>query len=618
MSPIRRARPAPPRPCRACTVLTIVAMATVLPNATSRAQMPALASRFPEQTLLFTHLNDATRFRGQWKQTSLGQLWESPAFAPFRQQLATAGDGPTQLIRKRFGVAPDELLKVAEGRMAMGAVEGPDKELTFVFLVEHGRDAKPVDELLANAGRDLLKRGAKLNPNHGLRETLVYDLPAQGDQAVLSRHDGFLLLSERPRITEQILAQWNAPEPIGLATVAAFKEALQRTAGDGPADLCWFADVIQLATVTDDRTSSPDIPADQWKPFAQRHGFPAIRGVGGQGWLPADKFDFVNRVAVVTNPPLAGAMKIFEFPNGDAAVAPFVPREASTWSSLQWNLLAMFRNIGPLYDDITDAPGAWRDFVDGVSSDLRVELDDDLFALLAEEITVFGLYEQGGAARGGSGGDIERTAVAVRIKSDQQSGKQGTAQRVDRMLYRLLIEDANAVRRPVRGARGNHYVWRVRLLTGDERTAFSTAGLTVLDGYLWISTHASLLTDLVQRRLDGKLSEHQDYQAFAQKMQDHWTKDKALRSYIRLDRDVRNTYEILRTRGIKGLESSETLYGNLILQLLKLSTERPNLDYSLLPPFEKVAKHFGIAGIAGKSVERGWDLTFVIDKAARD
>ncbi|QDV59216.1 hypothetical protein [Rosistilla oblonga] len=551
------------------------------------------AERFPDDTRLFVSIANFKSFQEKLSATSMGKLWNSPPMADFRSEFTDSQQDFSARLRRAYGFDDKQLKKYATGTFTVAGLESKPDELSMSFLIE--MSAESAQKMIDEAGEQIVADGGRISDTSFPIAAKIYDLP--DDQQVLYAYtDHGLLISGDVAIATRIVSGWaDAANWKSLQSVAAYQRMTAAPPRDGVADIRWFADVIRLAVVMNKKEGTVSSAHPDRPPFPLRHGFAGIQGIGGFCWVSDDGFDFLNDVQIDAPPPRQQALKSLDFNAGDLTPPAFVHDTTSNTMVNRWNLRSMLANIGDVYDDITDAPGAWVATLDDWKNDLGFDLIDGLLPMLEPELVTHSDYVVDAKQ--------ERTLIAIPIQNPKLQER-----RVASLIYRFLRNDNKAIRS--RLPRQKYDLWEIALQDKQGNSTFTRAGIMVANGRLWISTHATMVQHVVLGAEGNPLSESQEFTALTQRMQP-WTTDQSfMRGFVRGDRDIRHSYEVLRSEGLEGLKRAESMYGNMLLMLLKSDEGRPqpDTDFSKLPPFADVQQYFGMIGSVGNLTDSGWTI----------
>lgn len=363
-----------------------------------------LASWFPSDTRMFAAFDHFGISIDKLGASGMGYLWSSDEMREFRDQLENRGNSPSAKVKNTYGIDIDLLLQSNVRRLAVGAIELAADELSYSFLMEV--DETEAKRLVADGKEHLLSRGGK-QAEHDLSLPADVITQADGEQVIYVIHDGFLLVSGDVRATKQILALWTEDKgQTSLASDPVFQSTTRAKDTEPVGEIAWFVNPIRLAVTTEQR--DPEKAPDPRGPFATRHGFMGLEGIGGRVSLMDEGIEFLSTFHVHA-PKREQALRALDFEAGDVEPPAFVAAKSSNALTIRWNLNSVVSNIGAVYDDVTDADGAWDDMLKELKDDVGFDVVDGLMPLLDSKVTVVAEYS--------AKNELERSMTSIPLKN---------------------------------------------------------------------------------------------------------------------------------------------------------------------------------------------------------
>ncbi len=604
----------------------------------------------PAKTRGWVSVSDATEFRRRFDGTHYGTLLKDPSLEPFIQGFRDqAGSSGTRQFG-RLGLTLDDILGIAGGECALGAVESPTGRLATVALVDatgHEAEARALIEKIE--GNLAAAKATKIAAAAGSPLT-TYALPpadagsrtAADGKAVFGLVGSAFLIGDDPALVAQVAGTLATGRGDCVATLPAFGKVMERCGPQVPASapvVRWFVDPLPFAKSyaathpPREKRKGPDYVA-----ILGRQGFDAIKGVGGT-IVCDDAGHAVRHHTMVYAPPLAGrqpftpgrfdlAARMLQFTDADSVEPqPWVPRDVSGWTSLEWDLKNAFTSVETLVDDIVGEKGVYDDVIASVKEDPdgpQIDLEKDLVACLGTRVTLITDHATPIDT------DAERLVIAVEARDPA---------RVARTVAKSMSIDADMAKIEVQG----HVAWELidrsssipKLVVETPGLAPATADhddeahrrrarirereekllphsvVTVAHGHLLVASHRDIL-ERVLATGGGieSLGSTADYGRAVAELNRLLPGKAACRSFSREEEVVRPAYEMLR-QGL--MPKSKSLTGQLLNGLLgdgkPGSVREQRIDGSKLPDFEVIRRHFGTAGIGMQSLPDGWYLT---------
>lgn len=571
------------------------------------AELDLISPLLPPETLLYFQVPDWNTLKEQAETLPMGQLYQSDPLKAFREELQEHGSG---YLLRTFGVDLATIDQHIDDQFVVAGLPGEDGEMTFATLIQ--TDSKASASRLVDQTAELLRGiGIATRPADSPfpAGALIAQLPQRvgdsfsGGPLLMCVLDRCVVLGRDLGATEELLNRWTSgQENASLLETEEFQKILEPLERPDGNLFRWYFDPIRwgansqpppedLESVIGSVGNSATDSAGSWSPFALRHGFAGLDAIAGTGWVNPTNEHLEFRIRVQAPGPHEGSMKMFDFPAGDLSFPSFVHEDAKVVTVVRWNVGQILRNMREVFDDITDAPGAFEATMSDLKNELNVDLREEMMPMLGPKIVVMSDYIEED--------DLDATIVAIDIKDPAANEA-----KVAKMVYQLLVGDTESRRIKLPGQR--YELWRMKLMVGNGKSPFSEAGLMVADGRLWIGTHASTLRQQMLRRNGKPMSQtvlHRDYLAI---MKDRFSSDTFGISLSKMHEDSRYAYETLRIRGPKGLEEVESMY-SVLLQMI-LDEENSPIDFTTLPPFAEIQSYLHNLIVYSDGTDQGWEI----------
>ena len=606
---------------------------------------------FPATTRAWVSISHGPEFRQRFNRTQYGLLLKDPSMKPFIESVRKELENSNSGRLGRLGLSLDDLLEVSGGEYALGAVESPSGKLATVVLVDvTGHDAEARGLVDKMNHRMVEQKGTKLAANGGEPLT-VYQLPAPensgrtGDQRVAFALAGStLLVGDDPALVGQVMGTLGQGRGDCVGSLPSFAAVMGRCQSQVPATTAavrWYVDPLPFAKAYQatnpprEKRKGPDYVA-----ILARQGFNAVKGAGGVVVFD-DGGHAMRHHTMVYAPPLPGrqpfaadrfdlAARMLQFPEADSiSPQPWVPRDVSGWTSLQFDLRNAFVTVESLVDDIVGEKGVYDDVIASVKEDPdgpQIDLEKDLVACLGNRVTLITDHATP------IGTDSERMVIAVEaidparvaatvaksMSIDPDRAKidvQGNVawELIDRSMAipQLEVElPGGAV--PHADHDDDAHRRRGKLREREEKL-LPHAVVTVAQGHLFVASHRDILERVLATKGDVEsLGSATDYALVATELNRLLPGKASTRSFTREDEAIRPAFEMLRQGS---MPKSKSLTGQLLNGILgdgKPGTVRTQrLDGSTLPDFEMVRRYFGTVGVGMQSLPEGWYVTGV-------
>ena len=630
--------------------LAAAATGLLLPEGIAAADgsFPASEQIFPATTRGWVSISNGPEFRQRFNRSQYGLLLKDPSMKPFIESVRKQFESSNSSRLGRLGLTLDDLLEVAGGEYALGAVESPGGKLATVVLVDtagHEDEARGLIEKMNQRMVD--QKGTKVAAN-GESSLTIYQFAAAensgrtGDQRVAFALSGnALVVGDDPALITQVMGTLGQGRGDCVGSLPAFAAVMDRCQGQAPARAAavrWYVDPLPFAKAYQatnpprEKRKGPDYVA-----ILGRQGFDAVKGAGGVVVFD-DGGHSLRHQTMVYAPPLAGrqpssverfnlAARMLQFPDVDAiSPQPWVPRDISGWTSLQFDLRNAFVTVESLVDDLVGEKGVYDDVIASVKEDPdgpQIDLEKDLVACLGNRMTLINDHATP------IGDDSERLVIAVEaIDPERVAATVAKSMSIDPDMAKIdvqgnvaweLIDRSMAIPQLEIETPGGAVVHadeddtqrrRSKLRERDEKLLPHSV-VTVARGHLFVASHRDILERVLATN-EGveSLGSTADYAKVAAELDRLLPGKAATRSFTREEEAIRPAYEMLRQGS---MPKSKSLTGQLLNGILgdgKPGTVRTQrLDGSTLPDFEMIRRYFGTVGVGMQSLPDGWYIT---------
>ena len=148
----------------------------------------------------------------------------------------------------------------------------------------------------------------------------------------------------------------------------------------------------------------------------------------------------------------------------------------------------------------------------------------------------------------------------------------------------------------------------------DDPRILANTSFTVVHGHLLISTHMSLLEEVINATPNSdSLGNAADFIRIQEMLTETGAGSDSCRFFARTDEEYRTNYELLRQGK---MPESESFLGRVLNRILgernRDIIRNQELDGKNLPEFQTVRRYFGPAGLFTRSEEDGWFICGVL------
>lgn len=618
----------------------------------SSAAVPPPQQLLPDDVLGVASVPSYAEAKKSWNQSPGLQLWHDAAIKPFKDKfLAKVRSDLVEPLEKEFGIKFSDYSGIAQGQVTLAITRnGWDGQSAakpgFVLLVDSGDKSEALKTKLSDLKKKWVDGGKPMrtekirdlefavlifsadefsktlnklfpDPNEGW-ETVDAPKPEKKKPATklewfVGQSDSLLVVGDSAKEIERVLVRQTGVGVAPLAdkqTFATPHNALFRDAN------CYFWVDLNSILTTVARQAKAEPAAEDATPRRRGGaGMPTDKVLAALGLMGLKSVSFSEKetpdgslyqfVAAVPESERRGLVKILSFEARDAAPPSFVPADAVKFNRVRIDLAkgidTLEKTLGEanpqlagLFKMVVDSAGKEKDPNFDLRTQLIANLGDDLISYekAPRKLTLDGLNSPPSLFLIGSP-KAQELASAMRALSallPQQSAKVREREFLGRTVYSIGLPNPQGRRGGPRTERLLHY---------------AASG-----GYVALSTDVAMLEEFLRSNVaDTKpLSATPGLSDAAQKIGGMGT---GVFGYENQRETTRVAVEVLKKESgsLANLIAGSPWAGRLGLN------ENPNafkdwLDFSLLPPFDQIAKYFNFSVWSGAMTSDG--LTFKI------
>ncbi|HAB16916.1 MAG TPA: hypothetical protein PLX89_18690 [Verrucomicrobiota bacterium] len=587
------------------------------------AAVPAPPQLFPQDTLLLLTVPDWVAMHASTESAPLGRLWADPAMKPFRDKFETQfREKFLGTLEKDLGIKAADFLPLLQGQVSFAIIKADwdpsdeDSNPTMVLVVDSRDKADQLKTRLTEV-RQKLSEAKKTVRTEKIRDleftTVEIERAAPTEDAqdkddpdgkdddetkasklelTFGQADSAFLLASSPKGLDRLVARLtggtvpvlgDSPDFQSAEAAGSFRDATAY----GFLQTGALLEALQLSATA----SSPDGGAFGIDPKQ------AVAGLGLDGLRSVSasarqtESGLIGRTLVAI--PAAkrnGLFKILQFEAKDASPPAFVPAEVVSFGRFRLNGQQLWSGLEALIQQVSPQLGGLLNMSLGAlgkDKDPNFDFRKRFFGNLGDDYIS---YER--AARGKTLPELQNRP-SLSLLGAVNANEMLSALRT---LASLLPGGGEDIKeREVNGKK----IFSMTLPSPGNQPPrlieFSASG-----GYVAFANDAAVLEEFL-RSSDGGGRPLKESPGLAEAAQQVGGMSTGFFSYQNQRESVQATWEALRTGG--GIE-------RLSPGMTKAAAEQASewLDFSLLPPFEQMAKYFGIAVSAGAWDSAGFQL----------
>lgn len=526
--------------------------------------------RLPQGTTVFLSVPDVTAAKEQFMRSSFGQMMQDDAFKSIREECDQWWAEKSKEAQDELGIPPAELLNLLDGELAFAVVQPPGKDIGGVLMIEFGEHRETLDALLEKARGELEDQAERSVETVQDTEVVTYlfDESDQGngrgstayfikdEYLVLAMADGTASVG----ILEEVLLRWDGEHPQTLADQDVYSTVMLKCqSGSEEPHVRWYFNPIELL-----RSALNSMPQAGQMPIQPAMisgmlpvlGLNNFKGVGGTVTIMTDEFDSVSRTFMVVDQPTSGLLKIFEFPATSQQPPQWVPATTASYASMNWDVTGAYKAIEALVD-FFQPPGTLATMVDQLSQvGPQIHIKDDVIDALTGRIQTLGELR--------SDVDLQAAATQPVVIAFEVSNEEKMAGVLERVSASL---DEKLETREFRDVK--IYESEIPNFQGGRPQSM---GMCVARGQLFFATDVELLEGYLRESADETLANSADYRRVAS----HFPGKTSYMSFQRPAAQLKPVYEMIRDGQLEAMI--------------------PEIDFSKLPEFDKIAHYFNLTG----------------------
>jgi hypothetical protein len=626
--------------------LTLAGLSLCAP---ARAAIPAPEKLLPDDTLLLLTAPDFTRLASVWRALPQRQLWDDPAMKPFRDGFVSKWQEEfLQPLERELDLKCENYSSLAQGQITFALTQngwqGDDKQnLGVLFLLDTKDKSGQLKQNLADLRKKWVDAGKKLRtekvreveftviplssndvpknlrglfpsspPTQELGDENQPKKPAPATELVIGQADSLLILASSTKVAEKVLARMagsSAPVLGDQATYQANHQALFRDApAFGWVNLKALIDAWTRAAAA--KKENPDAPNPfdiQPDKLLAALGFSGLKSFAFSFQNPGEGTLFQCAISVPESSRqglfkiLAGEPKEFNPPS-------FVPANAVKFRRWRIDGQKAWATLQKTLGDLSPQGASFLDYILDSANQRAKEKDPDfdirknLIGNLGDDFVTYEKAHTGSAASGPGIfllGSPKPEAFVAALKGLLVILPQGetVAQRefLGRKIYSVPLPAGGLF--PGAGAAAH--------------SAPQTLHFAASSSYVALATDASIIEEYL-RSGDSQAKALRELPGLTDAAQKVTGPGTSLFGYENDVETMRTAFETLRKAAGSPSASSNNPAASAILPAVGLGNAAPNvkdwLDFSLLPPFDKVARYFSFSVYGGSASVDG--LTF--------
>lgn len=395
-------------------VLCLMLALGAIPWCDARAERPSSTRLFPRSTVAYLSVPSAQDLQARLRETAMGQMSRDPQLSPLLGQLFGTLSKAFGAVEAQVGVSLDELLSMPQGEFAIGVLATEGNPLSVVAMLDANDHLPALQKLLDRGAEALTQAGAtQTDEVEGDVKIVIFsDVGPGRAQVAYFEKEGTLVLGNRLEVIKEILARWNGTTAGSLAENSSYAAIRERSRGpqDEQPQLVWYVDPIELVK----NIAAGNANARIGLAILPVLGLDGLLGMGGTVTLATEQFDTITHLHVLLNNPRAGVVDLLALGNGDIAPPSWVPADASSYTTLHWDVEKTYQKLSALIDSFQGQGTFARQVQQRVNERIGLDLEKEILASLHGRFTLANVIEKPATAL-----NSQATLAAARLKDPE-------------------------------------------------------------------------------------------------------------------------------------------------------------------------------------------------------
>ena len=369
------------------------------------AERPSAPQLLPKDTLAYFRVRDAQEMVDRFKETAIGRMAQDEQMSPLISQLYGSAAEAFGEVEDEVGLPLDDLLDLFQGEMVVALVDAGAGEPVLAALIDVGPRRDAAEKLIGSGEAALAREGAErsVEDYRGV-ELITHQPPGRQQPLVHFVKDETVAIFNNADVAKSTLDVWlaaadgaeeacvqdadqaEADQPFEpLAANPKFTAVMRRCGGakDEPAGLTWFVDPIKLYRVS----TRGNFSAQAGLALLPVLGLDGLQGVGGSLSFATEDFDMLAHLHITLEEPRTGVVEMLALEAGDVAPEPWVPADASSYTTINWNAGQTYGSLEELYDSLRGEGRLAADVKTRISDQIGVDFKEEVIDSLGGRFT---------------------------------------------------------------------------------------------------------------------------------------------------------------------------------------------------------------------------------------
>jgi hypothetical protein len=333
----------------------------------------AAARRLPPGVLLFLTCPDISAAVDQIQDTSFAELVHDEAMQEFRQQLINKFEDFKNEAEGKLEFSFSDITSLLEGEFSIAVVRPVGQTPGALAIIEIGDHEDLLDQMLLKAEESfdkekIEKETETIEGTEVVTCKVVISDKEDAEPATFAYFvkDGMFVVGSGASLLESVLQRWDGKHEQTLASNEIYEHIMKKCSPNPriKSTFSYFVDPVGL--VATGMAMAPQTQLFAGMVYVPTFGLSSLKAIGGAMELASGEYDSISRSIYYVDGPVSGVLKIFEFRPTASAPPSWVPADADQYFTFDWNIKGAYEAVESIYDSFT-GPGKFAAMVDGLA-----------------------------------------------------------------------------------------------------------------------------------------------------------------------------------------------------------------------------------------------------------
>jgi len=360
------------------------------------ADPPQVFDLLPESTVFVVSVADCSRLKTQLRDTTLGRLSLDPQIRPIMTAIDLALGDLLSGAKETIGLGWTDLWELFQGQLTAAVVVTEQQPPALVALLDTRNQIASARIALDRAGKLLEASGGKRTEEQvqGMTVTVFSGVGARKRDLVFAVDGSTVIVATELAPMALVLERWHKPAGGGLLSNEKFSAIVKRcsVADKLPGVFVYFDPIatVRCMGVNDPTTQL----ATAMLPVL---GLDGLEALGATLSFDASPYDWLLHAHALLSGTRMGVLEAVAPLAVETVPEPWVPSDASDYTTLRWDAAQTYRAIGRVFDGFR-GQGAFAEWVrQRLNQSTGLDFESEILPLLDGRLTSTGRIDASGS-----------------------------------------------------------------------------------------------------------------------------------------------------------------------------------------------------------------------------